>query len=266
MTPMNIYERLLAAQAGLGNIAPDGTGRAGKGGSREYKYLTLGKLLSAVLPVLQNHGLLLMQHVESSPGEGCVFVKTQIIDPVSEAIIESSAGIGCDIADSQRVGSAITYLRRYAVTSMLGISVDADDDGAATVGGGDPRRTFPSAAPQPRPVRERSDRPLLDPSAFNLLAPLVETPAHIVETPDPVPQQEMTAKQALEQEITLIANGDAQQIKAITQRITRFKPQDGGNPFLGYWEPANISDKMVKRAGQRLGQLIRNEISLDDPF
>lgn len=32
-------------------------------------------------------------------------------------------------ADPQGAGSAITYARRYALVSMLGLNVDEDDDG-----------------------------------------------------------------------------------------------------------------------------------------
>lgn len=40
--------------------------------------------------------------------------------------------------DPQAVGSAITYMRRYALGAVLGLNIDNDDDGNAASGVGTP--------------------------------------------------------------------------------------------------------------------------------
>jgi hypothetical protein len=57
--------------------------------------------------------------------------------------------------DAQKIGGAITYIRRQSIQTACGISVDLDDDGATAASG------FRSAASsQPAPAFSPTPRPL----------------------------------------------------------------------------------------------------------
>jgi len=85
-------------------------------------YLDLNDLLNAVHPLLHDKGLILVQPIQ----DGLVF--SAIVDAESsEVLIESSIELP-DIKDPQKLGSAITYFRRYTLKSLLAIA-EKDDDG-----------------------------------------------------------------------------------------------------------------------------------------
>lgn len=91
------------------------------------KYAGLPSVLEVVLPILHKNGLYLTQS-PLSEGER-VGVKTTITHAESGDSIEGSFTMALAKNDPQGAGSAITYARRYALVSMLGLNVDEDDDG-----------------------------------------------------------------------------------------------------------------------------------------
>lgn len=101
------------------------------------KYAGLPSILEVILPILQKYDLLLFQSPVSN-GER-VGVKTIITyAPTGE---QATGEFTMNLAknDPQGAGSAITYARRYAIVSILGLNVEDDDDGnSASV----PTRTY----------------------------------------------------------------------------------------------------------------------------
>lgn len=89
-------------------------------------YAGLPSVLEVVLPILHENGL----YVSQSPiNDGDrVGVKTRIIHAESGEMLEDSFTMTLSKNDPQGAGSAITYARRYALVSMLGLNVDEDDD------------------------------------------------------------------------------------------------------------------------------------------
>lgn len=65
--------------------------------------------------------------------EGKLYLETMLLHSTGEWL-KAQLPINAQKSDPQSVGSAITYARRYAMSAMLGISTDEDDDAnAATV-------------------------------------------------------------------------------------------------------------------------------------
>lgn len=91
------------------------------------KYAGLPSVLEVVLPVLHSNGLYLSQS-PIADGER-IGVRTSITHAESGDSLESSFTMTLAKNDPQGAGSAITYARRYALVSMLGLNVDEDDDG-----------------------------------------------------------------------------------------------------------------------------------------
>ncbi len=86
-------------------------------------YLDLNKLLINVTPLLHKEGLMLSQPVK----DGCVY--SEIIDAKDgKVILSSEIKIPENITDPQKLGSCITYFRRYTLKSLLAIA-EGDDDG-----------------------------------------------------------------------------------------------------------------------------------------
>lgn len=86
------------------------------------KYLDLRTLLENVEPILEEQGLLLLQPIQNG------LVQSVIIDSESGEVLVDSCLPLPDIKDPQKLGMAITYFRRYTLTSLLAIS-EKDDDG-----------------------------------------------------------------------------------------------------------------------------------------
>ena len=89
------------------------------------KYADINTLLSEVKPLIEEAGLVLLQPINNG------FVITRIIDPETGDNIESAIQLP-DVIDPQKIGSAITYYRRYTLQSLLGLQAEDDDANKAS--------------------------------------------------------------------------------------------------------------------------------------
>ena len=97
------------------------------------KYSDLSEVLGNLRPLLAKHQLALSQFPSFENG---IVSVTSLLAHASGEWIESTASAPATKQDVQGVGSAITYLKRYSATSIVGMaSADQDDDGnsASTV-------------------------------------------------------------------------------------------------------------------------------------
>jgi hypothetical protein len=106
------------------------TGKVVKSSNNPFhktKYADLNSVIEATDPALEEVGLLYIDRVE-----GDVLI-TELIDPESGEIIRGETKLILSKQDMQQLGSAITYARRYARLSMLGLQA-VDDDGSQASG------------------------------------------------------------------------------------------------------------------------------------
>jgi len=115
----NIYSKLLKVQAEIGAISKDT-----KNPFYNSKYFDINSLLRQVMPLLQKQELVLIQPIQDGQ------VKSVIIDTEGGSV-ESTMFLP-EINDPQKLGSAITYYRRYTLQSLLALQAE-DDDGNATI-------------------------------------------------------------------------------------------------------------------------------------
>lgn len=101
------------------------------GSGYDFHYATLDRILEQVRPILSENGLAVIQAAETK--EGRVIVTSRLAHS-SDEWIESELSLKPEDDDPQKCGSAITYGKRYLLTSMLGIAADEDDDGNAAAG------------------------------------------------------------------------------------------------------------------------------------
>jgi hypothetical protein len=124
-----LAEALVAAQAELPCAIPrDANGELN--GGRSYKYLTLDKLIEATRPILTKHGLTLTQWPTMvERGEGMVpGLSTVLLCTADDSRIDFTMPLYVSDKSMQSLGAAITYARRYAWQSVLGIAAEEDTD------------------------------------------------------------------------------------------------------------------------------------------
>ena len=110
-------KRLLEVKKQIGTLS-----KQSKNPFYKSSYLDLNGLLDAVEPLLWEQGLLLLQPIQGNK------VYSVIIDSESGETLFSSEIQLPPITDPQKLGSCITYFRRYTLKSLLAIS-EEDDDG-----------------------------------------------------------------------------------------------------------------------------------------
>lgn len=90
------------------------------------KYAPLQDVLNTVRPLLSKHGLSVIQ---SPAGDGeSVSIMTMLLHESGEWIEFDPIVLKAEKMTPQGAGSAITYGRRYALSAVLGISSEDDDD------------------------------------------------------------------------------------------------------------------------------------------
>jgi len=90
------------------------------------KYFDINSLIEQVEPLLEKNGLLLLQPIINNE------VKSIIYHCESELSVESSIQL-TQFNDPQKLGSAITYYRRYTLQSLLGLQAEDDDANKASL-------------------------------------------------------------------------------------------------------------------------------------
>lgn len=142
-----------------------------KGGKYSYNYGSLPRLIEHIKPHMKKAGLTFTQPI--SYREGQTFLYTTLYHVETGEKIESKMLIpeaefqGMNIFQS--MGSGITYIRKYSLKSILGISEDEDDNDAAgeqkpkSKGKPGPK---PKDAPTPKP-----EKPWLNPEVKGMVNP-----------------------------------------------------------------------------------------------
>ena len=142
----NLAKALAAAQLGM---KPPKKARVAQikseKGSYSYHYADLSDVIESVREPLSTNGLAWMQPMFQRDGH--LVLRTVLMHETGEWM--ASEYPLTSYARPQEQGSAITYARRYALTSMLGIAAEEDDDGAAAQEAQPVKRAETKPAPPP---------------------------------------------------------------------------------------------------------------------
>ena len=109
--------RLLQFQTQIGIIKKDS-----KNPHFKNTYASLGQILSEVKPILTECGLILLQPLNDKGV--CTVISME--NGTETDFIESYIPLPTNLAP-QPLGSAITYYRRYTLSSLLALEIDDDD-------------------------------------------------------------------------------------------------------------------------------------------
>ena len=117
---LSINEKLFALQQEIGAISKDANNPFYKS-----KYFDINSLIKQLQPLLKKHKLLLLQPIE----EDMVYSKILCIEGTGGVI----SGLKLpELNDPQKLGSAITYYRRYTLQSLLALQSEDDDGNLAS--------------------------------------------------------------------------------------------------------------------------------------
>lgn len=117
---LSINEKLFALQQEIGAISKDANNPFYKS-----KYFDINSLLKQLQPLLKKHKLLLIQPIE----EDMVYSKILCIEGTGGVI----SGLKLpELNDPQKMGSCITYYRRYTLQSLLALQAEDDDGNVAS--------------------------------------------------------------------------------------------------------------------------------------
>lgn len=143
------------------------------------KYASLNSVMDTCRSALLDNGIWLCQYPVPIDAPNSLGLMTKLTHAESGQWQSSLAVVPLPKADPQGMGSAITYARRYALTSMLGM-VTEDDDGEAARAGKPREQTRQTqqrqASPREQPKQNASqaddllaDLPQLDGVIYQLV-------------------------------------------------------------------------------------------------
>lgn len=141
----DLFEAIAAAQAAL-----KPAGKDAENTHFRSSYATLDAVIEAGLPVFGAQGVATVQAPETTP-KG-VKVST-MLGKGEQWLIASTYMPIADIGNPHKVGSAITYARRYGLNMAWGVAAEEDDDGNANAP--EPKQGRP--APQAKRTTVKKD-------------------------------------------------------------------------------------------------------------
>jgi hypothetical protein len=108
------------------------TPRSG-GASYSFKYATLNGIIEAIRKPFSDNGLWFTQVLTfqgpDKSHQGYYWVTTTIWHESGQYIRSEVPLIVNDVNNNQQFGSALTYMKRYALSAICGIAAEEDDDG-----------------------------------------------------------------------------------------------------------------------------------------
>jgi hypothetical protein len=134
----NLAAALVAAQKQMPAVHKDSENQGFKRNGKPAKYVSLDKLIETTKPILAEHGLAILQ--PPTEVNGFPALKTILLHESGEFLEDTMLLPTPDKPGAHGLGAALTYCRRFAWASMLGVANDEDDDGntASARQGGEP--------------------------------------------------------------------------------------------------------------------------------
>lgn len=128
---MDLMKALVKAQKSFSVPKKTKTVEVKKAGVLQYTYTyaDLAAIREACVGALLNQGLAYIQPIEEDD-KGDLYLITKLVHADSGQFISTRLPLCHKAKDPQVVGSALTYMRRYGLSSLLGIATEDDDDGS----------------------------------------------------------------------------------------------------------------------------------------
>lgn len=124
---LNPSEKIIAIQSEICGLKKDT-----KNPFFNSKYMNLGSIVNTLKPILHKHGCYSTHKVTLAENDKPYLI-TEIAYKDGTVLLSCSSPLPVkDPSDPQKLGSAITYMRRYNLTALLEIEEDDDDGNQAS--------------------------------------------------------------------------------------------------------------------------------------
>ena len=111
------------------------------------KYVPLESVVESITSIAPKHGISFVQWA-SNDENGRVGVSTMIMHTSGEYIEFDPVYMNADKNTAQGAGALISYLKRYSLSAVFGITSDQDDDGNHASGNTNKPKQQPKAKPE----------------------------------------------------------------------------------------------------------------------
>lgn len=111
------------------------------------KYVPLESVVESITSIAPQHGISFVQWA-SNDDTGRVGVSTMIMHTSGEYIEFDPVYMNADKNTAQGAGALISYLKRYSLSAVFGITSDQDDDGNHASGNTNKPKQQPKAKPE----------------------------------------------------------------------------------------------------------------------
>lgn len=138
---------------------------------RKFKYASLTSVVDTVRQPLTENDLCFTQALEHY--DTGVIALTTVLMHGSGEWISSTVPIQAE-KGSQAFGAALTYMKRYSLCAILGVSAEEDTDGPQTANKGQGAAPAPRPTQTPTPAAPAPDKPSSDPSAYEVIEEAIE--------------------------------------------------------------------------------------------
>lgn len=135
-TSENIQHIAKALGAAQSAITPPVKDKTANAGSFSYKYADLGSVIDSLKEAFGKNDISYTQATDVT--DAGMVLHTRLMHAESGEWIEGTYPLPPN-PDPQKVGSALTYARRYSLCALVGITAEDDDDGQAAKDAGPPQ-------------------------------------------------------------------------------------------------------------------------------
>lgn len=99
------------------------------GGSYKFEYTDLGGIIDAIKPIYKENGISIIQNPYTDYVDGKLFisVETMLLHSSGEWMMSDPLKMPANNS-IQDMGGQVTYMKRYSLSAMLGLSTEKDDD------------------------------------------------------------------------------------------------------------------------------------------
>lgn len=117
-TTQAIFSAIIALQSEMSAISRSKEVKAGK---FSFRYAPLDSIMDAIKPLFNKNGLAVIQGIDETT------LTTRLVHSSGEWV-ESATFLNRDHANMQGFGGEVTYKRRYALSALIGLVSDDDND------------------------------------------------------------------------------------------------------------------------------------------
>lgn len=119
------------------------------------KYVPLESVVESITSIAPKHGISFVQWA-SNDDTGRVGVSTMIMHTSGEYIEFDPVYMNADKNTAQGAGALISYLKRYSLSAVFGITSDQDDDGNHASGNTNKPKQQPNAKPEQKQQQSKA--------------------------------------------------------------------------------------------------------------